>query len=227
MSDNKILFPTVILRGITILPGVTAHFDVVNDEGINAVNIAMMGNQQIFLVTKRDFFAENTSLQDLFDVGVIAVIKQLVKLQNGSIRVLVEGEDRAKILNLKSIKNYMASDVELLPQFTTEGIDNEKVDGLVRTIRESFTNYAGVNRKIGKDAVFKVLFEPDPLKLPGIVTSIIPMKYEDKQKILEAENFEDEMSLLADAIIHEINVVKVQEELSMKIKEKIDENQKD
>ncbi len=227
MSDNKILFPTVILRGITILPGVTAHFDVVNDEGINAVNIAMMGNQQIFLVTKRDFFAENTSLQDLFDVGVIAVIKQLVKLQNGSIRVLVEGKDRAKILDLKSIKNYMASDVELLPQFTTEGIDNEKVDGLVRTIRESFTNYAGVNRKIGKDAVFKVLFEPDPLKLPGIVTSIIPMKYEDKQKILEAENFEDEMSLLADAIIHEINVVKVQEELSMKIKEKIDENQKD
>ncbi|MBR0434815.1 MAG: LON peptidase substrate-binding domain-containing protein, partial [Lachnospiraceae bacterium] len=81
----------------------TAHFDVVNDEGINAVNIAMMGNQQIFLVTKRDFFAENTSLQDLFDVGVIAVIKQLVKLQNGSIRVLVEGKDRAKILDLKSI----------------------------------------------------------------------------------------------------------------------------
>ena len=227
MSDNKILFPTVTLRGITILPGVVAHFDVVREEAINAINIAMMGNQQVFLVTQKDFFADNNELQDLFGVGVIAIIKQIVKLQNGSIRVLVEGKERAKLLEIKNIKNYMAASLELLPSFTTENLDSEKIDGMVRTIRESFTNYAGVNRKIGKDAVFKVLFEPDPLKLPGIVTSIIPMKYEDKQKILEASDFEEEMSMLADAIIHEINVVKVQEELSMKIKEKIDENQKD
>ena len=213
MSDNKILFPTVVLRGITILPGVAAHFDVAREDGINAVNIAMMGNQQIFLVTQKDFFAENHELQDLFDVGVIATIKQIVKLQNGSIRVLVEGKDRARITDLKTIKNYLVADVELLPEFAVDNLDSEIVDGMVRTIRESFTNYAGVNRKIGKDAVFKVLFEPDPLKLPGIVTSIIPMKYEDKQKILEAKDFEEEMNLLADAIIHEINVVKVQEEL--------------
>ncbi|MCR5374469.1 MAG: LON peptidase substrate-binding domain-containing protein, partial [Lachnospiraceae bacterium] len=184
MSDNKILFPTVVLRGITILPGVAAHFDVAREEGVNAVNIAMMGNQQIFLVTQKDFFADNHELQDLFGAGVIAIIKQIVKLQNGSVRVLVEGKERAKIVGLKAIKNYLAADVELLPPFTVEDLDSEKVDGMVRTIRESFTNYAGVNRKIGKDAVFKVLFEPDPLKLPGIVTSIIPMKYEDKQKIL-------------------------------------------
>ena len=227
MSDNKILFPTVILRGITILPGVTANFDVIAESDINAINIAMMGNQKVFIVTKKDFFKEGAELEDLFDIGTVCLIKQIVRLQNGSMRVLIDGLQRAKLIDIKEIKNYRASDVDLIPPFTTEQVSPEKIDAYTRSIREAFTNYANANHKIGKDAVFKVLFEPDILKLPALVTSIIPMKYEDKQRLLEVNTFEEEMALLENMIIHEINVLRVQEELSMKIKEKIDENQKD
>ena len=118
MSDNIITIPAIALRGMTILPGIVAHFDVSRERSIKAVEVAMMGEQKLFLVTQKNIEADDPQIDEMYQVGIIAKVKQVVKMQNGVVRILVEGELRASLSGLVAQSEYLLAEVIVMGEDT-------------------------------------------------------------------------------------------------------------
>lgn len=226
MSDIIITIPCVALRGMTILPDMVAHFDVSRSQSIKAVEEAMMGDQKIFLVTQKDIETDCPQAEELCQVGVIAAVKQVIKMQNGVVRILVEGEKRARLHGLISDKPYLLAEISEISD-CADRYSEETKEGMVRAIREVYGHYAALNPKLGKEFFRQVAGIQEAGKLMDLIAGHMPVYYEEKQKYLEAVALEERYEALVKMILREVNVISVKNEFQAKVKEQVDKNQKE
>lgn len=226
MKDIVITIPAVALRGLTILPGMIAHFDISREKSIKAVEAAMMDNQKVFLVTQKNVEQENPVLEDLFSVGIIAEIKQVIKLQNDIVRVLVEGKIRAQIDEFTDMEKYLEAEVITLETPQDELPDNVK-EAMLVSVKEGFEHYAKLNGKMGKDVTKQVEGYTELEKLMDYISNNLPVDYADKQKILESFTLSERYEVLLALLYREIDVISIKTDLQKKVKERVDKNQKE
>ncbi len=226
MSDISITIPAVALRGMTILPGMVAHFDVSRERSIKAVEEAMMGEQNIFLVTQRDVEDDDPQIDDLYHIGILAKIKQVIKMQHGIVRILVEGEKRAELLGFVESKPFLLAEVSLL-EAEAEEYSTEVKEGMLRAVQETYRRYAALNPKAGKEFLHQVSETKDADKLMDLIVNNLPVYYEEKQKYLEAVTIEERYEVLMELLLSEINIISIKKDFQEKVKQRVDKNQKE
>ncbi|MBE6015449.1 MAG: endopeptidase La [Lachnospiraceae bacterium] len=225
---NDRFIPTVALRGITILPDMVLHFDISRPKSIHAVEEAMKGDQMIFMVTQKDIEVEDPGRDGLYDIGVIAEIKQIMRLPNNIIRVYVKGEDRARLEELLEEDDYLKARIEPIDAFADElELTEDELSAMARIIRELLYQYAKVNPKLSKEVVRQA---GDILHLGALIDYIInniPLFYAEKQQLLEAVDLRERYTLLSDMLSREINISGIVTNLQKEVKDRVDKNQKE
>ena len=227
MSDTIQYLPAIALRGTTILPGMIVHFDVSRKKSVKALEKAMVEDQRVFLITQKIPQTEDPGQEDLYRIGTIAVIKQLVKTKNGIIQVLVEGKERGELLHLDEEGFFLEAEVGVFEASAAESLDENVKEAMLRGMKEIFIRYCNENPKLSKDLVGQILELNDVEKVIDQIAVNLPMKYEDKQKILEAVSLEDRYEVLGLILTNEIQIMEIRMELNKKVKERVDKNQRD
>lgn len=226
MSDIIQHLPAIALRGTTILPDMIVHFDVSREKSMKAIEKAMVQDQKVFLITQRDPETEEPAQEDLYKIGTIAEIKQLVKTKKNMIQVLVEGQERGELLRFEENPLYLEAEIALFEEEQEEPEGNVK-EAMLRGIKELFVRYCNENPKLSKDLAGQILELEDVRRVIDQIVVNLPMKYEDKQKILEAVNLEERYEVLGGILCNEIDIMQIRTDLNSKVKERVDKNQRD
>lgn len=219
--------PVVALRGMVILPGMIAHFDVSREKSMKAVEACMMDSQKIFLVTQRDVEQEEPSVDDLYKIGIIAEVKQVIKLQNNIVRILVEGKERAELSSFVDTQEYLLAEIIRFDEEVDEGLIEEAKIAMIRSIQETYAKFTTINPKVGKDLLRQVNGAVDLEKLMDQIANNLPVYYEEKQKILEAISLTERYEVLMALLLKEIEITAIKSEFQAKVKERVDKNQKE
>jgi ATP-dependent Lon protease len=227
VKDIVLTMPAVALRGMTILPGMIAHFDISRDKSKKAVERAMIMDQQIFLVTQRNVDQDNPTLQDLYRFGILAEVKQVIKLQNNIVRILVEGKQRAELYEFTDEREFLEAEVLCFGDEDDEPLSLQEKEAIVSDIQETFLQYARSNGKLGQDVVRQVQEITDPEKLMDYVSNNLPVYYEEKQKILEAVTLKERYEVLMALLLKEIDVIAIRADFQKKVRERVDKHQKE
>ncbi|MBR5128061.1 MAG: LON peptidase substrate-binding domain-containing protein, partial [Roseburia sp.] len=218
--------PAIALRGMVILPGMIAHFDVSREKSIRAIEESMMDEQHIFLVAQKDIEKENPDVSDVYKIGTIAEVKQVIKLQNNIVRILVEGKERAELAAFLDCPEYLYAEVIRFDE-DEEELYEDVQQAMVRGLQETFGRYLVVNPKLGKDLQRHVNEMTDLQKLMDMLANNLPLRYEEKQKILEAVSLTERYEVLMSQLLMEIEVTAIKNDLQKKVKERVDKNQKE
>ena len=226
MTNQVNILPMIALRGTTVLPDMIVHFDVSREKSIRAVEAAMLHDQKIFLLTQKDPEVEIPELTDLYQVGTVAYIKQVVKLPQDLYRVLVEGLDRAEILSLEQEEPYLKAECEIVTA-QEEDYPEPVKDAMLRSIRELFQRYCRESGKISKDLVTQIMTIEDVKETIDQIAVNLPMSYQNKQKLLEAVSLNDRYEILGALLGSEIEVIHITKDLQRKVKSHIDKNQRE
>lgn len=229
MSRTVIHLPAVALRGMTILPGMVAHFDISRDRSIHAIEEAMVGDQKIFLITQQDASVEEPARDDLYQIGVIAEVKQVIKMPNEIVRVLVEGLERGELASFLSQEKYLMAEVILFDEKTAEEEElmPEAKEAMLRCIRGTVLKYQKANGHMSKEFLRQVEEQQDVGTLMQQVAYNLPLYYTQKQKILEAVDLTSQYETLMAILLNEIEVISLKNEFQAKVKERVDKNQKE
>ena len=227
MSDMIENLPAIALRGTTILPNMIVHFDVSREKSIKAIEKAMVQEQRIFLITQRDPEVEEPVQEDLYRIGTIAEIKQLVKTKNNMIQVLVEGKERAELLHFEENSDYLDAEIALFKEEHAEEMDINLKEAMMRGMKELFVRYCNENPKLSKDLANQILEQEEVQKVIDQIAVNLPMRYEDKQKILEAVTLEERYEVLGMILSNEIEIMQIRVDLNQKVKQRVDKNQRD
>lgn len=226
--DTMIMkMPAVALRGMVILPGMIAHFDVSREKSVKAVEACMMEEQKIFLVTQRDVEQEEPALEDLYKIGIIAEVKQVIKLQNHIVRILVEGKERAEINTFLDHPEYLLAEIVRFDETVDDGLTEEVKTAMLRGVQETFERYGAVNPRMGKEMLRQVKETADLEKLMDMLANNLPFRYEEKQKMLEAVSLTERYKVLMELLLKEIEITAIKNEFQAKVKQRVDKNQKE
>lgn len=221
------VLPAIALRGTTILPGMIVHFDVSRERSIKAIEAAMLHDQKLFLITQKDPEVETPGLLDLYQVGTIAYIKQVVKLPQNLLRVLVEGTQRAELLNFVQESPFLEGEVsELVPE-DEETYPPAVKEAMYRSIRELFQRFYMESGKVSKELVNQIMNIEDLEELVEQISVNLSLSYQNKQKLLEAVSLKERYELLGAILSNEIEVIQIGKDLQKKIKARIDQNQRE
>lgn len=226
MKNNMKILPTVALRGTVILPGTIVHFDVSRERSIRAVEEAMMQDQEIFLLTQRDPAVEEPVLEDLYKIGCVATIKQVVKLQKNIRRVLVEGMGRAEILSLERDDDYLESEVILLEENENE-LPGTAKEAMLRSAKDFFKTYCKVNPSISPEVTNQMMEIKDLQKFLEQLNINMPLDFEKKQKFLESYSLAERYEYMGILLNNEIEIAKIRQQFHDRVKERIDKHQKE
>ena len=226
MKQPISILPAIALRGTTILPDMIVHFDVSRGRSIKAIEAAMLHDQKIFLVTQKDPEVEKPELSELYQVGTVAYIKQVVKLPHDLLRVLVEGIERAELLGLEQEEPFLKAETAL---FEPDGARYTKSlkEAMFRSIQELFQRYCMESGKISKDLAAQIMNITELEELIPQISVNVPLTYQNKQKILEAVSLENQYEVLAAILNNEIEVLQIGHDLQRKLKARVDKNQRD
>ena len=226
MKQPISILPAIALRGTTILPDMIVHFDVSRERSIKAIEAAMLHDQKIFLVTQKDPEVEKPELSELYQVGTVAYIKQVVKLPHDLLRVLVEGIERAELLGLEQEEPFLKAETAL---FEPDGAQYTKSlkEAMFRSIQELFQRYCMESGKISKDLAAQIMNITELEELIPQISVNVPLTYQNKQKILEAVSLENQYEVLAAILNNEIEVLQIGHDLQRKLKARVDKNQRD
>lgn len=226
--DTMIMkMPAVALRGMVILPGMVAHFDVSRAKSIKAVEEAMMDEQKIFLVAQKDVEQENPDIEDLFKIGIIAEVKQVIKLQNNIVRILVEGKERAELSAFLENPDYLLAEIIRFDEEVDDGLPEEAKEAMLRSIQETFDKYVVVNPKMGKELQRQLSEITDLEKLMNQLANSLPVHFEEKQKILDAVSMTERYEVLMALLLKEIEIIAIKNDFQAKVKAHVDKNQKE
>ena len=217
----------VALRGMVILPGMVAHFDVSRAKSIKAVEEAMMDEQKIFLVAQKDVEQENPDIEDLFKIGIIAEVKQVIKLQNNIVRILVEGKERAELSAFLENPDYLLAEIIRFDEEVDDGLPEEAKEAMLRSIQETFGKYVVVNPKMGKELQRQLSEITDLEKLMNQLANSLPVHFEEKQKILDAVSMTERYEVLMALLLKEIEIIAIKNDFQAKVKAHVDKNQKE
>ena len=226
--DTMIMkMPAVALRGMVILPGMVAHFDVSRAKSIKAVEEAMMDEQKIFLVAQKDVEQENPDIEELFKIGIIAEVKQVIKLQNNIVRILVEGKERAELSAFLENPDYLLAEIIRFDEEVDDGLPEEAKEAMLRSIQETFGKYVVVNPKMGKELQRQLSEITDLEKLMNQLANSLPVHFEEKQKILDAVSMTERYEVLMALLLKEIEIIAIKNDFQAKVKAHVDKNQKE
>lgn len=226
MEDKKITMPAVALRGLTILPGMVQHFDISREKSIRAIETAMMGNQKVYLVTQRHPEQETPAVADLYQMGTISQIKQLVKMPGGIIRVMVEGEKRAALLTLFEEGPYLEAEVEETPMQEEQLTDTVK-EAMSRIVKEKLEEFGNANPKAVKDFIGSLLVITDLEQLLTQTANEFPWDFAVKQEMLECDYWSHLYDRIVYYLMRELEILMIKRDYQGKVKEHIDKNQRD
>lgn len=218
--------PAVALRGLTILPGMIAHFDISRERSLRAVEEAMEQDQKIYLVTQRNVDSEDPTQEDLYQMGIVADIKQVVRLQNDVVRILVDGISRAALLGFTGNEKYLEAEICYCDS-NADSLPEDLREAMLLGVREAFHRYAAVVGKISKELIRQIDQYEDLEKLIDYVTNNLPVSYELKQQVLEAEDINDRYQVIVSLLLSQVEVISIKNELQKKVKVRVDKNQKE
>ena len=218
--------PAVALRGLTILPGMIAHFDISRECSLRAVEEAMEQNQKIYLVTQRNVDSEDPTQEDLYQMGIVADIKQVVRLQNDVVRILVDGISRAALLGFTGNEKYLEAEICYCDS-NADSLPDDLREAMLLGVREAFHRYAAVVGKISKELIRQIDQYEDLEKLIDYVTNNLPVSYELKQQVLEAEDINDRYQVIVSLLLSQVEVISIKNELQKKVKVRVDKYQKE
>ena len=227
MDNETRSLPMVALRGLTIMPEMIVHFDVSRERSIAAIQQAMVEEQEIFLVAQKSIETENPGQDDVYEIGTVASVKQLIKLSKKVVRVLVEGKNRAVLKKIEETDPYLRAEVEVLEEQEITIPDDLNAEAMMRGLKEIITEYAAKNGKISKESVAEFLDITDLKRLVNEVAANIPLKYKDQQELLEELDFWSRYEKLSLKLVNEMQIMEIKEELQKKVKSKVDKHQKE
>ncbi len=226
MEDITIVMPAIALRGMSIMPGMIAHFDISRDRSLKAVEESMQADQKIFLVTQRDVDVEEPMQSDLYEMGIVAEIKQVVKLQNDVVRILIDGKSRAKLVGFTRCEDFLEAEI-CTYNTDLEGVPSDVREAMLVGVRESFEKYAAVVGKVNKELFRQIEKYDDIEKLIDFVTNNLPVSYAQKQKVLETEDICDRYEVIVAILLKQINVAQIKNDFQQKVKKKVDKHQRE
>lgn len=218
--------PAVALRGLTILPGMIAHFDVSRERSLRAIEEAMEQDQKIYLVTQKNVDREDPTQEDLYQMGIVADIKQVVRLQNDVVRILVDGISRAALLGFTGNEKYLEAEICYCDS-NADSLPEDLREAMLLGVREAFHRYAAVVGKISKELIRQIDQYEDLEKLIDYVTNNLPVSYELKQQVLEAEDINDRYQVIVSLLLSQVEVISIKNELQKKVKVRVDKHQKE
>ena len=225
MTEEMKHIPAVALRGMTILPAMIVHFDISREMSIKAVEQAMLSDQKLFVVTQKDPEVSEPVLDDLYRIGTIVEIKQVIKMPKNILRVLAEGIQRAELVDISDNPEYL--DADILTFVEEDTMDQNTKEALLRSMKETFERYCSVNGKVSKELISQIMELNDPEKATAQIAMNIPLYYEQKQKVLEAVELKERCELLCSIMENEIQILQIKIEIQEKVKERIDKNQRE
>ncbi|HIZ78511.1 MAG TPA: endopeptidase La [Candidatus Lachnoclostridium stercorigallinarum] len=226
MEEKNIVMPVVALRGLTVLPGMTIHFDVSREKSVKAVEKAMVGDQRVFLTSQKDPAVEDPSVEQLSTIGTASIVKQLVKMPGGIVRVMVEGVSRAELICLDSEEPMLMGEIQFLP-VEKENLDYLTAEAMARVLKEKLEEYGRENQRASKETLPTLLGISDLNELMDEIAAQLPFDYRARQGILESMNTTERYEKVVKALMDEISVMRIKREFQMKVKQAIDKNQKD
>lgn len=226
MSEVVKTMPMIPLRGLTVLPTMVLHFDISKDKFVKAVEAAMAGEQIIFLVTQKNPDDNSPGLQNLCELGVIAKIRNVAKLPKDLVRVMAEGIQKAKLTEVTEADGYLMGRVEPVeePQIPLGELERT---AMVRALGDLLKRYSQLNPKFGKDMIRQLLENNDFEKLTMAVCVHLPLPYQQRQKLLEAGTMTERYELLCTMIVNEIEIMQIRNDISQRVKERVDKNQRE
>ncbi len=233
MNRETMSLPMVALRGVAVLPEMVRHFDVSREKSLKAIEEAMEGNQKIFLSAQKDIEAEDPKMADVYQVGCVATIRQIVKLPKKINRVLVSGDTRACINTIEFEEPYLRANVTIMPDEDTsvEDIGAEEhplnMEAMLRGIKDIFKEYLLKNPKLSKELALQIENINELSRLVNVIAANVPFSYLDAQQLLEETNLMRRYELLAYKLVNEIQILNVKDEIQAKVKERVDKNQRE
>ncbi len=227
MSEEKVIVPVVAIKGVTMLPGMMIHFDIHRESSIQAINVALKENREVLVLTQKDSLKEEPGMDELYRMGTMSRIKQMIKLPGNQIRVLATGIRRGFLEALLSTEPYLEGEVSVPVEVNAESLSQHEQRAMLRGLKDMLEAYVRENDKFGKDLVKQLMGVDSVDSMINQLTISIPMTTASKQKILDAthivERFETIMVLLA----NEVEITRIKKELQTKVKAKVDKNQKE
>ena len=226
MAEQRLNLPMVPLRGLTIMPEMIVHFDVSRESSIAAVQEAMAEEQKIFLVSQKSIETEKPTQEDVFEIGTIATVKQIMKLPKQIMRVLVEGEVRGRLINMSDDAPYLQAEVEIIEddEVMPETLDDQ---AMLRGLKDIFVEYAAKNGKFSKESIGEILEIQDAKKLVDEIAANVPLPYMELQDILNQTEFEQRYETLCFKLVNEIQIIAIKDEIRAKVKERVDKHQRE
>ena len=219
--------PMVALRGMTIMPEMVVHFDVSREKSIAAIQEAMAGDQKIFLVAQKSIETDDPTQEDVYEVGTVGTIKQIMKLPKHIVRVLVSGETRGILKQLQQDTPYLRAEVEVIDESDLVIQDDLNGEAMARSLKDTFLDYAARNGKMSKEAVAEILEIKNLKKLVDEIAANTPFYYVDQQEILGKVDFWERYETLAFKLVNEVQIMDIKDELQQKVKERVDKHQKE
>ncbi|MCI8500614.1 MAG: endopeptidase La, partial [Oscillospiraceae bacterium] len=225
-GNRTVILPALAMRGIVMFPGTVMHFDVGRTKSIKALNAAIGGDKTIFLVAQNDLSMDDPGENDLYQIGVVVKVKQLLKTQENTVRILAEGLYRARVVRYTSFEGYIECEVKRMPYRSARRSPDE-MEAVVRTIKSIFDEYAEIVPKLAEELVSSIFAEEDPQKLFDIIVQNIMLRFEDKQQLLEKSDLYGRLRLLAEFLEKETNILTIERDIYEQVKENMDKNQRD
>ncbi|MBC8063164.1 MAG: endopeptidase La [Clostridiaceae bacterium] len=225
MESNIKILPLIPLRGITIFPYMVLHFDVGREKSVVALENAMLNGQEIFLVSQKDPKVEEPEKEDIFNIGTICSVKQILKLPGDTVRLLVEGEHRGQIVNYIDGEEFFKAEIRILDD--KESIKDNKSEALIRTVKESFNQYMKLSGSVPAEALVSLDDLDEQGRLADVVCSYLLLKQEKKQELLEAYDVAERLNSILLILVSEIDILKIERKIGTKVKNKIDKMQKE
>lgn len=227
MKSEKQSLPMVALRGMTIMPEMVVHFDVSRQRSIAAIQEAMVEDQKIFMITQKDLETENPKQEDLYEVGTVGTIKQIIKLPKHIMRVLVSGETRGVLQKIEYEDPYLRAEVDVMDESDVLIRDDLNAQAMERGLKDMFVDFAAKSGKMSKESVAQVLEIKGLKKLVDEIAANTPLFYTDLQEILNETDFWKRYEALAFKLVNEIQIMNLKEEIQMKVKERVDKHQRE
>ncbi len=226
--DNEIKsLPMVALRGMTIMPEMVVHFDVSRQRSIAAIQEAMTEEQKIFLTAQKSIDTENPGIDDVYEIGTVGTIKQIIKLPKHIVRVLVAGETRGRLKEIEFADPYLRANIEIIDESDQDTPDDTNSEAMERSLKDMLIEYAAKNGKMSKESVTQLLDIKGLRKLVDEIAANIPLQYTDQQEILNETDIQKRYEKLSFRLVNEVQIMNIKEEIQKKVKERVDKHQRE
>ena len=224
---KEITMPALAMRGLVVFPNVVMHFDVSREKSEMALKSALSDNKLIFLTAQKDDTVEDPAIKDLYQVGVVAEVRQTLKGADNIIRVLVEGKYRAKLLDIVQKDPYLVANVKEFPEVKNIHTEDVEIEAVMRAIKQSFYQYCIVMPRMPKELIESVMREENPFNLFDVLASNIPLVVEDKEMLLEESHIISRLGMLLAMISREVEVLDIERSIQERVREQLDSTQRE